>query len=85
MSLPAATLPVTTLPVAFVTTEAFASWLLEGSPILAFNRELDLVRAEDAWVAAKRELGDLRDGRVVMVGSRMGRVEEKGDFFLDKT
>jgi len=36
---------------------------------LAFNRELDRVRAEEALVADKRELGvgALREGRVVMV------------------
>jgi len=34
------------------------------------KRELDLVRAEEAMVADKRELGDLRDGRVVMATAR---------------
>jgi len=53
-----------------------SSWLTS----LAFKRELDRVRAEDALVADKRELGDFREGRVVMVEQE--RVGNKGVFFL---
>ena len=53
--------------------------------VLAFNRELDRVRAEaladDALVASKKELGVLREGRVVVVVSwRKGKLERNKVF-----
>ena len=38
-----------------------------GRVVLSFRRWLDRVRAEDALVADKRELGDLLEGQVVML------------------
>jgi len=37
-----------------------------ASLVRAFKRELERVQADDALVADKRELGALREGRVVM-------------------
>ena len=53
---------------AAMATPVKSSW----SASLAFNRELDQVRAEEALVAARRELGDFREGRVVMVNTGVG-------------
>jgi len=51
--------------------------------VRAFKQELERVRAEDALVADRRELGALREGRVVMVGEcKQGeKLGDKGEFF----
>ena len=57
-----------------VPTPEFAALAADATPVapgiasfLSFNGWLDRVRAEDALVADRRELGALLEGRVVMV------------------
>jgi len=49
------------------TVETGAVAAASSAVVRAFNRELERVRAEEALVANRRELGALREGRVVML------------------